>query len=322
MLPPHLHLIWLGGVPPNTEELPYRYRLMEWRKHNPTWSISLWNDSQAREREQLLLWCNEHGITLQAVQEMVNWGGEKKFFDEECAERFYVTASDMLRLRVLYQCGGFYVDFDVMPLALPMGALPLGIAMLLQNWDGRLASISPHAIASYAGHPLLQMALWEAEFNFQLLEKYPDQDYRKHEDPSYRYGSALALTGDLLRPALALCGGVLPQQGYPWTPWFDVMQMAIKVQHLEDNSWLAGERPSERIYPQKFMAAKAARLAWQRQRSVTSILHIAAAFGSAELIEYASSYIPPFEDYFGHTPRGIAQRYQRGPKIMKLIPDL
>jgi len=322
VLPNHLHLIWLGGIPPNTEEWPYRRRLMEWRTENPDWTISLWNDSEGREQMQLLSWCTEQGIALRSVQEAVVWGREKSIFEAECAGRFYVTASDILRLRVLYQCGGFYVDFDVLPRALPSGQLPVGIAMLLRNWDGRLASIAPHAIASYAAHPLLQMAIWEAETNFNLLKGFPDQDYRKHEDPSYRYGSALALTGDLLRPALALCAGIFPLEGYPWTPWLEVMQLGIDITHLEDNSWLYGQRPSEKIYPQVFMEAKAERLSLQRQRPVTSMLHIAAAFGSGELIEYASSYIPPFEDYFGQTPRGIAQRYKRSPDIMRRIPSV
>ena len=45
----------------------------------------------------------------------VQWGGEYPIFKEDPHENFYVTASDLLRLRVLYQWGGFYADFDVLP---------------------------------------------------------------------------------------------------------------------------------------------------------------------------------------------------------------
>jgi len=289
---------------------------------NPDWVISLWNDAEGKEKSHLQRWCDEQGILFRSIHDSIQWGSEKKIVYDECHNQFYVTASDMLRLRVLYQCGGFYVDFDVVPRVLPKGALPLGIAMLLRKKSDQLSSVLPHAIASYPGHPLLQMALWEAEINFDLLEHFPDQDYRTHEDPSYRYGIALALTGDLFRPALALCAGVFPMEGFSWTPWLDVMQMGIEIVHLEDNSWLNGDRPSQRVYPELYMAAKAERLKQQRRRSLTSILHLAAAYGSVDLIEHAIRFTAPFEDYFGFSPQGVAQRYQRGQDIINLIPSL
>ena len=322
MLPNHLHVIWLGGMLPNSSEYPYRRRLMLWQEMNPHWKITLWSDLEGREREQLSKWCLNLNIALSSPEDIYMGSGERIIFEGECSKRFYVTASDLLRLRVLYQYGGFYVDFDVLPRKLPNGSLPLGIALLLRNWDGKLAAVNPHAIASYPAHPLLQMALWEAENNFKLLENFPDQDYRQHEDPSYRYGSALSLTGDLFRPALALCAGVLPLDGFPWTAWLDVMLLGIPFEHLEDNSWLYGERPSEKIYPSIFMEAQRERLSRQRRYPVTSILHIAAAFGDQQLIGYANQSVAPFEDYFGNTPRGVAQHYQRDLTIMELIPSV
>jgi hypothetical protein len=309
-------------MPPNSSEHPYRRRLMLWREINPNWTIYLWSDLEGRDRQQMLQWCGNLNITLHSPKDIPMGPGEKVIFEEECNRHFYVTASDLLRLRVLYQFGGFYVDFDVLPRTLPTGTLPLGIAMLLRNWDGKLAAVTPHAIASYPAHPLLQMALWEAESNFKLLENFPDQDFRNHEDPSYRYGSALALTGDLFRPALALCAGVLPVEGFPWTAWLDVMQLGIPIEHLEDNSWLYGDRPSEKIYPSVFMDAQKERLSRQRHYPVTSVLHIAAAYGGSKLIGYAKQSVAPFEDYFGHTPRGIAQIHQRNASIMDLIPSV
>ena len=322
MLPPHLHLIWLSGIPPNTEELPYRQRLLQWRELNPDWTLSLWSDVQGAEEEQLKKWCEANTIVLQSIHNQVKWGGEYSIFQDECARRFYVTASDLLRLRVLYQWGGFYADFDVIPRRLPTGQLPLGIALVIVKRQEQVNSILPHAIAAYAGHPILQMALWEAQTNFKLMESLPNEDYRNHKDPSYRYGAALALTGDLFRPALSLCLGVFPSDSFAWTGWLNVMQLGLDIDHREDNSWLNGERPAERIYPNLFMEAKRNRLVRQRSRPLTSILHLAAAYGSTELIATAAKYIQPFEDYFGHTPRGLAQRFKRTPEILQRVPDV
>ena len=322
MLPPHLHLIWLSGIPPNTEKLPYRQRLLQWRGLNPKWSISLWSDVQGAEQEQLKQWCETNSIELRAIHEQVQWGGEYSVFQEECVRKFYVTASDLLRLRVLYQWGGFYADFDVVPRRLPAGQLPLGIALVIVKRKDRVNSILPHAIAAYAGHPILQMALWEAQTNFKLMETLPNEDYRLHEDPSFRYGAALALTGDLFRPALSLCAGVFPRDSFAWTAWLGIMQIGLDIEHKEDNSWLNGERPTERIYPNLFMEAKRNRLARQRRRPLTSILHLAAAYSGPELISTAAKYIQPFEDYFGHTPRGLAQRLKRAPDIVQQVPSV
>ena len=322
MLPPHLHLIWLSGMPPNTERLPYRQRLLEWRQLNPSWSISLWSDVQDSEQEQLQQWCVLNAIALRSVSSEVQWGGEYPIFKEESERKFYVTASDLLRLRVLYQWGGFYADFDVLPRRLPSGSLPLGIALVIVQREQQVNSILPHAIASYSGHPILQMALWEAQTNFQLMETLPNEDYRGHEDPSYRYGAALALTGDLFRPALSLCLGAFPQDSFAWTAWMGVMQIGMDIEHLEDNSWLNGERPTRRVYPNLFMEAKRNRLARQRNRPLTSILHLAAAYGSPDLISTAAKYIQPFEDYFGHTPKGLAQRFRREPDVLSRVPDV
>ena len=47
------------------------------------------------------------------------WGSEKAMVLEQLETTFYANASDLLRLRILYQMGGLYVDCDVAPRVLP-----------------------------------------------------------------------------------------------------------------------------------------------------------------------------------------------------------
>ena len=153
-------------------------------------------------------------------------------------EHFYANASDLLRLRILYQMGGLYVDADVEPTVLAQLELPLGIGLLLRKDGGELQSIAPHALAAMQGHAVLQVALWQGQNNFNVLSTLEEQDFRYSESVSEKYGGVLMLTGDLLRPALRTVFGIFSTEAWRWSPWLEAMQLPLSLRHLEHHSWL------------------------------------------------------------------------------------
>lgn len=316
-----LHLIWLGSIPPNTKQKPYRRYIIDWAEQNPTWEIYLWTDRQGREREQIHQWCTENDIFPRFITEGdVLWGEERELVLNQLREKFYANASDLLRLRILYQMGGLYVDTDVEPTVLPQIELPLGIGLLLRKNGEELQSIAPHSIASIQGHAVLQIALWQGQSNFNVLATLEEQDFRYSKSVSERYGGVLMLTGDLLRPALKTVFGVFTADAWRWSPWLEVMQLPLSLRHLEHHSWLEEDalRPEVFFPPGLGMAIVKT---WT-DRALTSTLHLAAAYAESWMIDIAAQQVAPFENHFGNSPKGLAVRTQRSQDIIDCIPSI
>jgi len=317
-----LHLIWLGSIPPNTQSKPYRRNIIDWTANNPTWEVYLWTDRSDIQGKQVHQWCEQNGVLYRSVleEQYVLWGSEKEMVLEQLQGGFHANASDLLRLRILYQMGGLYVDSDVEPRVLPDIELPLGIGLLLRKDDGNLQSIAPHAIASRQAHPVLQIALWQGERNFKSLSTTDEQDFRYSESVSEKYGGVLMLTGDLFRPALRTVFGLFTSDTWSWSPWLEAMQLPIAFRHYEDHSWLDDEGTNlELFFPPALGLAIAQ--TWI-QRPLTSILHLAAAYGDRWMIDIAAKQVMPFENHFGYSPKRTAVQHRRSQEIIHAIPSI
>ena len=322
MVPPLIHCIWLGSIPPNDQERPHRRRLVEWVEQNPSWSVWLWTDRQDREWNQLEQWCQNTGIVLKSVQGEQNilWGNERDSVHMAIQQSCWATASDLLRLRILYQCGGLYVDSDVEPIQVPQFELPLGIGMILREDRSKLISVAPHMLAAMPGHSCLQIALWKGVANIQLLDTSTEQDFRFDTDPIKRYGGTLVLTGDLLRPALLQVEGVFSSPDLGWSPWLESMRLPFSAVHKEETQWLNAQvLHTDVFFPPGL--SMLIRQSWSIAR-LTSILHWIAAYGPAWLIEHACQTVDPFQDYFGHSPRGVATLQGRDRAFVQQVPSI
>jgi len=324
-VPQRLHLIWLGSLPPNSSQRPYRRRLLEWVDQNPGWEVYLWTDRVGREADQMSNWCAENCITHHTIinSEEILWGDEYSLVIEQIKSEFYANASDILRMRILYQLGGVYVDLDVQSIQIPTFDLPLGIGLVLREGDGVLQSIAPHAIASVSGHSILQIALWQVLTNFRLLSESEEPDFRYSAKPSERYGGVLVLTGDVLRPALRAIFGLFDAGVWGWSAWLEALRLPVKFQHMEDLSWMrgaAGEMSDEDAFFPSELGFAIART-WS-DRPLTSVLHLTAMYSESWLIQIAAQQVLPFENYFGHSPRGAALRAQRPSEIVQQVPEI
>lgn len=85
MIPKVIHFIWLGGAPKPQVVLKC---IESWRRMCPGWELREWGDEALR-------------------------GDSNRYLGEAVAHRKWAFAADYLRLKVLNDCGGFYLDTDL-----------------------------------------------------------------------------------------------------------------------------------------------------------------------------------------------------------------
>lgn len=94
MIPKILHACWFGGKPIPGEAQKY---IDTWKKYNPEYEIKIWNEQT-------------FDIT------------SNQYVYEAYQNRKFAFVTDYVRLKVLYDCGGIYMDTDVEVLK-PLDAL-------------------------------------------------------------------------------------------------------------------------------------------------------------------------------------------------------
>lgn len=104
-IPEVLHCIWLGHSP-----FPSAQNLAKWKKAHPNWRVCFWTD----QRPPVL----PAGIEIRKVEDF-SFQFLGTLYDS--AEN-YGEKSEILRLEILYQEGGVYIDHDTRPLQ-PLDAL-------------------------------------------------------------------------------------------------------------------------------------------------------------------------------------------------------
>lgn len=88
-IPKKIHYIWLGEK--NKSNLSNAC-ILSWKLNNPEFEIIEWN---------------EKNLNLKKICE------ESKFFDECMKRKLWAFMSDYLRIKILYENGGIYIDTDV-----------------------------------------------------------------------------------------------------------------------------------------------------------------------------------------------------------------
>lgn len=89
MIPKKIHYIWLGG---KSKSKFSESCLLTWKDKNPEFEIIEWN---------------EKNLDLEAI------ALKNKFFSECMKRKLYAFMADYLRIKILYEHGGIYIDTDV-----------------------------------------------------------------------------------------------------------------------------------------------------------------------------------------------------------------
>lgn len=142
MIPKIFHHIWINRSDPALPELFARYR-ESWIKHHPGWKFCLWN------------------------LEAIDFKLRRSDLLDRCGS--YAQTADILRVELLYQYGGVYVDTDFECFK-PIDPLLDGARVVLCSQNGIV--ISNGFFASEPGSPLFQRLL--SNFPESLGGRYPN----------------------------------------------------------------------------------------------------------------------------------------------------
>lgn len=91
-IPPFIHFIWLGN-----QQLPFVNEsgesdcIASWKQHHPKWMMQVWRDDDVKQQT--------HWYNSEALQYAMR-------------NKYYGMASNILRLELLFEHGGLYVDVD------------------------------------------------------------------------------------------------------------------------------------------------------------------------------------------------------------------
>lgn len=131
MIPRTIHHIWIGPDPLPDDHRPW---IKSWKRHHPKWKHRLWTEKNLPEDP----------IRPEILERL----------------RAPVERADILRLEILYRCGGVYVDTDLECLR------PLDDVIGDDEFVGvclKPGRITNTFIASAPRHPLLEQALRELQ---------------------------------------------------------------------------------------------------------------------------------------------------------------
>lgn len=142
-IPKMMHFVWLGS--PMPEHM--RSNVAEWRRLNPDWLAHVWT-----EKNIPIL---RHSDLYRRAQDLVP------------KDAVYQLQSDIIRLELLYDFGGFYADTDTRPLRPLREALEgheVFAAAEDRNWVGNTY------LGSTPGHPIFADLIRGLDANVRRLK--------------------------------------------------------------------------------------------------------------------------------------------------------
>lgn len=168
-IPNSIHFIWLGSF----LRTMHQSRILEWKRMNPEHEITLWIDKQLIDHEtyqQFKVFCDNHSISLKEVATLHYLMDEsvRQWLTRLLAEEIknYGAISDLYRIYLIKEAGGWYFDTDVIPLLpLPINLiLNYGFAINATDDGNEVNFISPSIIVTSVKNSFL-----DAAFNITIL---------------------------------------------------------------------------------------------------------------------------------------------------------
>jgi hypothetical protein len=183
-----IHFIWMGGVLPQSKEHPYRARVIQWAHYNRDWEVNLWvleaflDGVVGVQHEQMKLQVanlrirgiqGEQGMLvrqnlIQAFASEVRHAGADKRLNN------WGAASDILRVAILNEEGGLYLDTDVVP-GRALGTLVAPSGFLLHRVPGAIAITNDAMYAATAAQPFFVKFGTSLQANYRELFMNPER---------------------------------------------------------------------------------------------------------------------------------------------------
>ena len=211
MIPKIIHYCWFGG---NEKPDKAKKCIASWLAHCPDYELREWN---------------EGNVSLEACP---------KYVQDAYAAKKYAYVTDFVRLKVLHDCGGFYMDTDVELLKSLDPFLGDEGVIGFENDD---FVNSGQMLAARAGHPVL----------VEMMERYSKIDFYREDGSMYLLGCPHVNTQALVNHGLVLNGREQTVAGFHVYPadWFNPLdsktgelkktENTVSV-HWYSMSWIPG----------------------------------------------------------------------------------
>lgn len=221
LIPKRLNAIWLGGVLSEDGQ----QNIQSWREKNPDYTVTLWVDSSLYDEEKkksyqsLVKWAATHNIiiadvaisssnnpTIRPAANVYEHMMSKHFYSDEIngEHRNLAAASDLLRLEILAEEGGAYIDAkDVYTTVRPLGQLQAKHGFLYNDQGN--GSLNNDLLASAQHGELIQGYRKRVHNNYEVMYQNPEK-VRAHRNPLFTSPYFYAGMQSRIRSTLELSG--------------------------------------------------------------------------------------------------------------------
>lgn len=198
MIPKTIHYCWFGS----SEKPEKAQRCIEsWKRHCPDYEIREWNEDNFD-----IYQC-------------------PRYIQDAYTAKKYAFVTDYVRLKVLYICGGFYMDTDV---ELMKSLDPFLSDRAVIGFENDRFVNSGQMLASEAGHPILS----------EMMDRYQNIDFFLPDGNMYLLGCPIVNTDALLVHGLLQDGKEQVVAGvhvYP-ADWFNPLDSATGILNKTKNT--------------------------------------------------------------------------------------
>ncbi len=129
-IPKVIHMIWIGP-----DECPYEESIDSYKRNNPDWEVRIWGNGTVSKFDIYNKWVYE---------KMTSWAGK----------------ADVLRLEILYNHGGLYVDMDSRCLK-PLDSLVDGLVCF--GMQGNSGGVGNGILGCIPRHPAFEKIVYGLE---------------------------------------------------------------------------------------------------------------------------------------------------------------
>lgn len=198
MIPKIIHFCWFGG---NEKPEKAQKCIASWRSVCPGYEIREWN---------------EENISLEECPQYVQ---------DACVAKKYAYVTDFVRLKVLFDHGGFYMDTDV---ELLKGLDPFLVDEGVIGFENNNFVNSGQMLAARAKHPILA----------EMMVRYNEIDFYREDGSMYLLGCPHVNTEVLLNHGLIRNGQEQTVAGFHVYPadWFNPLDSATGELYKTQNT--------------------------------------------------------------------------------------
>lgn len=113
-IPTVIHLIWLGKPLSDREDGAYLEHISAWKALNPDFRVQLWVDT-VKAAKVYSEFSEKNDIRVLSVEKSFPGFYNRAQYDKEMECELFSSASDILRVNIIAEFGGYYFDIGISP---------------------------------------------------------------------------------------------------------------------------------------------------------------------------------------------------------------